>query len=385
MSPHRKLMLNMRNRCLVIGTVVTLLLITVATVMAVGPSDTTVADFAAGSGCYVEQTLTGTDGEVVLTPAFGDMFDGAFPGTWGAEPFQFGGTAIVSSGVLTPDNAVAYSPLYAQPRSVEFLATFSITGSQHAGFLNVISGTNVVSGNLNTPWAFFSTGNLSLNQGFYARTNDGTTAQDSLISIGNWLGVPHRYRIDWTATNVIYSIDGTPYVTHTTNLPAADMRVGFSDNSSDVLIADWVRISDYAATCTFTSRQFDSGVQDAQWLTLNSIGVQQPGVATYSFETCASNTTGSCTTWNPVSGSSIYTPTFGQYIRYRAMLTTTDQLLTPIIETVDLSGQTPTAVTMEAFGIQSGRSDWTTPLLVALLVAGVSVPVVAGFRLRSRR
>jgi hypothetical protein len=160
MSPHNKIMLNKKNRRLAVVMAVALLLITAITVAAAGPSDTTVANFAAGSGCYVGQTLTGTDGEVVLTPAFGDMFDGTFPGTWGVLTFQAGGASTVGSGVLTTDNALAYSPLYTRPRSVEFVATFAITGSQHAGFTNFA----VVPNDLATPWAFFSTGNAGLNQ-----------------------------------------------------------------------------------------------------------------------------------------------------------------------------------------------------------------------------
>lgn len=379
MSPHNQTVRNMKNRRVAIVTAVVLLLITAITAGAAGPSDTTVAHFVAGSGCYVGQTLTGTDGEVVLTPTLGDMFDGIFPATWGVETFQVGGTGTVGGGALTADNAVASSPQYARPRSVEFVATFAITGSQHAGFLTVLPG------NLGTPFAFFSTGNFSLDQGLYARTNDGTIAQDELIPISNWLGVAHRYRIEWTTTNVIYLIDGTPVVTHTTDIPAASMRVGFSDNSSDVLTADWVRVSNYTTGCTFTSREFDSGVTDAQWLTLNSTALQQPGVTAYAFETCASNTAGSCTTWNPVTGSTIVTPTFGRYLQYRAALSTLDQLVTPVIYSVDITGQTPTAVTIKAFGVQSDRPDWAMPWLVALLVTSMSVLLIVGLRVRARR
>src|SRR5262249_17137065 len=62
----------------------------------------------------------------------------------------------------------------------------------------------------NSPWAIFST--KSTGSSLYARTNNGT-AIETLIP-GNWLGTPHRYRIDWTSSSVVYWIDGIQVAIH---------------------------------------------------------------------------------------------------------------------------------------------------------------------------
>jgi Glycosyl hydrolases family 16 len=35
---------------------------------------------------------------------------------------------------------------------------------------------------------------------------------------GNWFGTPHRYRIDWQPTQVVFSIDGTVVATHAASI-----------------------------------------------------------------------------------------------------------------------------------------------------------------------
>ena len=59
----------------------------------------------------------------------------------------------------------------------------------------------------------FGTGDTS--DTLYARTNNvnGTTT-DTLLA-GSWLGSPHRYRIEWTASQVLFYIDGS--LVHTAN------------------------------------------------------------------------------------------------------------------------------------------------------------------------
>src|SRR5262249_5024250 len=142
------------------------------------------------------------DGELILAPAAGTEFTGtALPASWFSTPWNTGGTAGGGGGVLTVDGARAgTTALYGPGRSLEFVATFSGDAYEHVGF-----GVDYNS----SPWAMFSTGTGGA---LYARTS-GATATDTVIP-GSWLGSPHRFRIDWTATGVTYWIDGNQVATH---------------------------------------------------------------------------------------------------------------------------------------------------------------------------
>jgi hypothetical protein len=140
---------------------------------------------------------------------------------WSATAWSAGGSAVVTNGLLVIDGAVAGTDAaYGPGRSVEFEATFSGDTWQHAGFAVEFNST---------PWIIFSTfegGQL------YARTrSEAGELVDTPIS-GNWFGTSHRYRIDWNAANVVFSIDGTIVATHTvaigSNLHAlvSDFTVG---------------------------------------------------------------------------------------------------------------------------------------------------------------
>jgi hypothetical protein len=91
---------------------------------------------------------------------------------------------------------------------------------------------------------------------------------------GNWIGTPHRFRIDWTATTVTYWIDDVQKVSHTITYPAksGSMRPAASDQSvgGGALKVDWMRMSAYASSGTYTSVVYDAGVavawQTASWL-----------------------------------------------------------------------------------------------------------------------
>ena len=152
---------------------------------------------------------------------------------------------------------VGTATLYGPGRSLEFVATFQPKPLQHAGFGNDLN---------NTPWAIFGTGTAGT--GLQARTYDGTAFTDHTIT-GNWLGSPHRYRIDWTATNVVFSIDGQ--VADTQNVAiTANLRPVVSDYNAggSSLSVDWLRMSPYAAAGTFVSRVFDASTS-ANWSALS--------------------------------------------------------------------------------------------------------------------
>ena len=79
------------------------------------------------------------------------------------------------------------------------------------------------------------------------------TAQDTVVG-ANWLGSPHRYRIDWNAGDVMYSIDGVEVLTHVASF-SASLRPIASDFSADGvgLTVDWLEMSPYDASCAFES------------------------------------------------------------------------------------------------------------------------------------
>ena len=133
-------------------------------------TDTTVADFSAGTtgaDGYVSQTA---DGELMLRPAVGEEFSGAlvlptgWSGTsWESQGGGAGGTATVSGGSLRVNGAFASTDAtFGAGRSLEASATFGGAPFQHLGF----------SDDFNSVWAIFSTGNTS-NQ-LFARTNTGS-------------------------------------------------------------------------------------------------------------------------------------------------------------------------------------------------------------------
>ena len=234
--------------------------------------DTTAADFslgAPGSNTYIAQT---TDGELQLAPTVGAEFSGLLlPSGWSATPWAAGGSAAVGGGKLTVDGALASTDAYyGQGHSLEFVATFGANTSQHVGF-----GTDLNA----APWAIFSTGYPG-GTTLQARTDSGNGSIDT--NLGDYLGAPHRYRIDWTATGVTYYIDGVQVASHSIAIRASMRPVASDLAGGPTLLLDWLRMSPYAASGSFTSRLFDAGA--AHWLTLNWTG-GTPAGTTVGFDT----------------------------------------------------------------------------------------------------
>src|SRR5439155_11954879 len=119
-----------------------------------------------------------------------------------------------------------------------FVATFTADPFQHAGL-----GTDLSA----APWAMFST---MSGGALYARTSNGTSDTDTPIP-GSWLGAPHRFRIDWTAADVTYWIDGMQVASHPI-ATSASMRPLAADASvgGGVLSVDCMRLTPHAAART---------------------------------------------------------------------------------------------------------------------------------------
>jgi large repetitive protein len=139
------------------------------------------------------------------------------------------------------------------------------------------------------------------------------------------VGAPHRYRIDWNASNVVYSIDGTVVATHSLAISqsmrplASDFTVG-----GGTVVVDWVRLTPYATSGTFLSRVFDAGGTVSGGATTWTS--QVPGGTSLVISVRQGNTPTPDGTWSaftPLSGSGAMVGGSSRYLQYRAQLATT--------------------------------------------------------------
>ena len=249
------------------------------------------------------------------------------------------GTGTVAAGALTVDGArVNADPTYAPGRVLEFRATFGSAEFQHVGL-----GTDFNGG----PWAMFSTGGGTLPTGLWARTLSaatGGTTVDTRID-GGTNGVdplaPHTYRIEWTATDVKFYVDGALVATHTAVIagPMRPVASDFTAGGPSVKV-DWLGMAPYPATGsgTFTSRVLDALDTRAVWGSLVA-DATTPAGTTVSFETRSGDTAAPDASWSTFqplgSGGKIQSPS-GRYIQYRATLSTTDTAATPTLHGVTI-------------------------------------------------
>jgi len=208
------------------------------------------------------------------------------------------------------------------------VATFSGAAWQHVGFGTDFTGP---------PWAIFST---FAGGGLYARTHTGTTATNTFIP-SSWLGAPHRYRIDWNASSVVFSIDGTAVATHPVTI-TANLRPLASDYTVDgeALTVDWLRLTPYATPGTFLSRIFDAGAV-VPWGTATWTA-DTPAGTSLTLSVRTGNTPSPDGTWSaftvlPSSGAPIGSS--ARYLQYRAQLATTAPGQTPVLQSVTIHSQ----------------------------------------------
>ncbi len=297
---------------------------------AAGLTDTTTADFAAGSpgaDGYIAETA---DGEVTLKPAVGEEFSGlGLPSGWSSATWESqgggpGGSATVSGGSLHTDGAFAGTDATFGPgRSLEFAATFGAAPFQHVGF----------SDNFNSVWAIFSTNNVTGQ--LFARTNTGSALVNTPLP-GLLIGSEHRYRIEWDAGEVRFYVDGAPVATHSASFGPA-MNVAASDfNSGGPEVAvDWLRMSPHPASADFDSRVLDAGEQ-VTWQALSWVA-ETPAGTGVALSVRTGNTPtpdGSWSAFAPVASSGGPIGGSSRYLQYRATLTSTDAARTPSLAEV---------------------------------------------------
>ncbi|HSL00487.1 MAG TPA: N,N-dimethylformamidase beta subunit family domain-containing protein [Rubrobacteraceae bacterium] len=362
-----------------------------------GFTDTTTSDFTAGTpgdSTYVSET---GNGEVLLRPEFGAEFSGSgLPTEWFSSPWSPGGTSLVSGGALSVDGAcagtgtasgaecAATGGLYGPGRSLEFVATFGAAAFQHAGF--GVDYNNV------SRWAMFSTGGGDRPVGLYARTLNGSSQTNTQISEAN-PSTPHRYRIEWKASEVVYYVDGNEVARHAISI-TEQMRPLVSDyeNGGPKVVVDWLRMSPYASAGAFTSRAFDAENQGAEWLKLVN-NSRRPDGTSVSFETRSGESAtpdDSWSSWEAVASDGEIASPPGRYVQYRANLSATgDRSASPAVEDVTLNfwldetaPDRPSKPDLAAES-DSGASDSddvtnaTTPTLTGTAESGSTVEVFA--------
>ena len=188
----------------------------------------------------------------------------------------------------------------------------------------------------------------------------------------------HHYRIEWTASGLVYYADGALVATHPTPI-AANMRPVVSDifvNTSTVRV-DWLRLSPYASTGTFTSRVLGDGSQRA-WGDLTA-DVATPAGTSVALSVRTGDTPtpdGTWTDWQSLPGTGGNVGATSAYLQYRAELATTDDSATPELRDVEVEYQLtgpppPTGLFSDDF--ESGNlAAWTT-------VNGLTVTAEAAF------
>ena len=300
--------------------------------------DTTVSDFSAGApdaNTYVSKT---DDGEVTLQPTEGQEFSGGpgVPAGWQVSPWDLpssGGSATVTGGQLVLNGAAAGpTQTYAAGHALEVKATFSGATFQHVGF--------GVDFNTQPYWAMFS---IKGDGHLYARTNNNNAVTETQLS-DSLIGSAHVFRVEWTATEVRYYVDGSLVATHTASI-AVQMRPLASDlfnGDAGTVSVDWLRMSPYPGSGTFTSRVFD-GTQTVNWKGLNWTAASPAGTGiALSVRTGDTPTPdGSWTSFAQLSGPGAQINASSRYLQYQAVLTSSDPNQTPTLNDVSIGYVAP--------------------------------------------
>jgi hypothetical protein len=285
-----------------------------------------------------------------------ENFDTALPSGWAATPWatgqtgpNVGGNAAVTGGQLIVDGArvsdANATPTFNAPQTLEFRAAFGADQYQNIGFGNTFD---------DGPWAMFGTGPTTATLGtFFARTMTGAggTQMDTAITVGPTFDptAANLYRIEWTATDVKFYINGALVATHTVAI-AGPMRAVASDlnrpaDGGPNVKVDWVDMGAAPSAGTFTSRVLSADSAHTVWGNLTSTG------AGTSFETRTGNTATPDGSWSAFqavgAGGAIQSPS-GQYIQYRATLSGANATLDSASLAYAVDNAAPTAAISSA-------------------------------------
>src|SRR5262249_34914405 len=166
----------------------------------------------------------------------------------------------------------------------------------------------------------------------------GTTSIDTPLGTP-LLGSPHRFRIDWMPGSIVYSVDGAVVATHAVTITTpmrplvADLLPGGS--SIDV---DWLRLTPYATSGSFTSRVFDA-TRSVHWGSMSWTATTPAGAALAFFVRYGDTPTpdGTWTAFAPVAGNGASISGSARYAQYLVNLSTSNPSTTAVVSDVTLT------------------------------------------------
>jgi hypothetical protein len=169
-----------------------------------------------------------------------------------------------------------------------------------------------------------------------SRVASGTQTNTSLGAA--FLGGAHRFRIDWTSSSIVYSVDGTVVATHNVAITTAQrMVIRDATRGGPVLAVDWMRLSPYASSGTFTSRVFDGGAvttwSDGSWNATTPAG---PSLVVSVRTGNVATPNGTWSSFTPLATSGATIGTQARYAQYRLTLATTSPGQAPTVSDVSL-------------------------------------------------
>lgn len=291
--------------------------------------DATTADFSLGTSDASTVVVTDDGGAVILKPNENESFSGvSLPSNWGSDLWNAGGSITVGGGFLTAEGAHAYSTAtYGPGSSIEFEATFVAGPFQNIGYSADPA--------FNSPWVTIGTGGSG--NGVYARTSN-----TSDVSLGaGLLGSSHRYKIVWALSSFEFYVDGasTP-ATVIPFVPGSNCVVQISDFLTDgqALNVNWLRISPYPSSGSFTSRVHDAG-QQRNWEEVAWTSSQPSGTTLQLFQRQGNTPVpdGTWTLFSAISANGSNIEGTSRYIQYRADLSTTNTAFTPILRDIQIA------------------------------------------------
>ncbi len=338
---------------------------------ATGLLDDTIADFSAGSGCFVSPSSSdGLDGEVILTPTvFSDFPGTSLPAGWATD-----GGGTVNNGILIVNEGTAGTGgTYGPYGTLEFESTMAASPFQLAGL-----GVSFYAA---APYAIFN----ATSTGLSVRTNAGS-ADTSTDLAGSYVDTPHRYRIEWLPTQVEYFIDDTAVATHSVAI-AQPMSPLFQDSNGlgITLTVKWMRMSDYGPSpCTFTSQLIDSGIDGSTYTGISTTVVTPAGTA-IAFEVITSTDNLNWGAWTAVNPDGTFNVGVARYMQYRATLSTTDAHYTPEIRSVRAHGFGPPPTAVQVAALSATGTDLETRGLLIGLSGSVLVLTTMLVILRKRQ
>ncbi len=306
--------------------------------------DIIAGDFNAGSTDANTIVSLEGDGAVILKPALNEEFSGTtLSSAWGSDVLTAGGSGTtVSNGSVTVDGTHVYSNSSFGPgSSLDFVATFNAATFQNIGFSSDQAFNNA-------PW-------ITIGQGNTAGTLSLRNSDNNSVSLGSGLtGTAHRYHLQWNATNFEVYVDGSTTPAATLSFTVSqNMFIQISDfNTGDgTLSVDWMRVTPYATSGTYTSRIFDGSERKdwgaASWSANIPTGTSI-GISVRTGDTPVPD--GSWTAFAPVTTSGNSVGKSSRYIQYKADLQTSGDSASPVLQDVSIScasGTTPLSITTQ--------------------------------------